>query len=137
MSPQMRRLAPIFAIAILLLVLLPLLRGSKSSGLSGKERADKTRHALAQIDAAELAYRTDHHRYTDHLADLLAAGKGLASDLSVVSVRLDVSSKGDTYVAQVASDILSLVRARTGTKITGSSCLVLHRTSGVKCGASS
>jgi len=132
MSPQMRRMAPLLAIVLLLFILLPLLRGSKSSGLSGRERAARTRHALAAIDAAQVAYRSDHHRYTDHIADLVSA-KGLARDLAVVSVRLDASSSGNAYVAQVASDVLSLVRARTGAKITGTSCLVLKRTSGVKC----
>ena len=130
----MRRLAPLLAIVLLLFILLPLLRGSKSSGLSGKERSIRTKHALALIDAAEVAYRSDHHRYTDHLADLLGSSKGLAPDLAVVTVRLDASSNGGTYVAQVASDVLSVVRSRTGAKITGSSCLVVKRGSGVKCG---
>jgi hypothetical protein len=130
----MRRLAPLLAIVLLLFILLPLLRGSKSSGLSSKERSIRTKDALALIDAAEVAYKSDHHRYTDRLADLLGSGKGLAPDLAVVSVSLDASSNGNTYVAQVASDVLSVVLVRTGTKVTGSGCLVVKRGSGVKCG---
>jgi hypothetical protein len=79
----MRRLAPLIAIGIGLLVILPLLRGSHGKGLSSAERATRTKHALALIDRAEVAYRTEHRRYTDHLADLIVGSKGLASDLAV------------------------------------------------------
>jgi len=133
MPPQYRRYAPFILIAILLLFLLPVLRGSKSSStLSSKDRAARTRDAVSKIDSGEQAYRTAHGRYTSHLADLVASTKGLGGDLAIgLSVQLDVSTDGQTYVAQVTSDVLSFVRGRTRGKITTSSCLRLK--SGVDC----
>jgi hypothetical protein len=129
----MRRLAPLLIIVALLFILLPLLRGSKGNGHSSSDRSKRTQHALALIDKAELAYLADHHRYTDRLADLVRTSKGLVPDLAIVSVHLETSSNGTTYIAQVASDVLSLARSRTGTKISGTGCLVLKSGTGFKC----
>ena len=136
MPPQYRRFAPILLIGLVFLIVLPLLRHSKSSGLSAADRANGTRNALALIDAGELRYKTQHQRYTDHLADLVPGNKTLATDLAIgLAVQLDVSSDGQSYLAQITSSVLSLVRARTNTTTTANSCLILKRGSGVSCAA--
>ena len=62
--------------------------------------------------------------------------KQLADDLAIgLDVQLDASTDGQSYLARVSSDIFSLVRARTGDKITAKSCLVLKSGSGVDCPA--
>ena len=48
-------------------------------------------------------------------------------------MQIDASSDGKTYLAQVAGNVLSPVRARTGEKITAQSCSVLKSGSGIKC----
>jgi len=60
----------------------------------------------------------------------------LASDLAIgLSVQLDVSTNGQSFLVRVASDVLSLVRARSGAKVTAQNCLILKSGSGVKCPA--
>jgi hypothetical protein len=88
------------------------------------------------IDKGEQSYRAAHGRFTSHLADLLPLRKQLAGDLAVgLSVQLDASTNGQSFLAQVASDVLSLVRARGGDKVTAQSCLILKSGSGVTCPA--
>ena len=88
------------------------------------------------IDRDEQDYRSAHSRYTPHLADLLTTNSRLGSDLAIgVDVKLDVSSDGQSFLGQVVSDTLSLVRARSAGKITTQSCLILKSGSGVKCPA--
>ena len=90
------------------------------------------------IDKGEQTYRTGHGAYTPHLADLLAVSKGLAGDLVIgLSVQLDAGSGGCNFYAQVESDVLSLVRARSGAKLIASRCLVLKHGSGVNRSATS
>src|SRR5206468_3598847 len=126
---------PLIAIALFLFILLPLLSRGHKSGISSRDKSDATKRAMALIDAGEKSYRTAKGRYTDHLADLVSAKKGLAGNLAIgLFVQLDVSSDGQTYVAQLSSDVLSLVRARTGDKLTADTCRVLKRSSGVNCG---
>src|SRR2546428_3915095 len=86
------------------------------------------------IDAGEQRFRAAHGRFTGHLADLLTAKSKLADDLAIgLGVQLDVSSDGQTFYAQVAGDVLSLVRARTGRRLKAESCLILKSGSGVHC----
>jgi hypothetical protein len=132
--PQYRRFAPLLLIGALFLVVLPLLRGSHSSGLSNADRATATKAALRAIDRGEVGYRAAHGRFTSHLADLVAGDKKLAGDLAVgLAVELDVSSNGNSYLVQVESSVLSLVRARTGSRITANKCQVVKKGSGVDC----
>ena len=49
-----------------------------------------------------------------------------------VPVRLDVSSNGRSYLAQVESSVLSFVRERSGTRVVADSCLVVKSGSRVK-----
>lgn len=134
MSPQLRRFAPLLLIVAVLFVVLPLLRHSHKSGLSDADKAQRTKQALALIDAGEQRYATSHDRYTAHLADLVPTSKALAGDLAIgIATELDISSSGHTYLARVESDVLSLVRARTGPKLNVDSCLILKKSSGVNC----
>ena len=84
------------------------------------------------IDKAEQAYRTTHGRFTPHLADLVTPR--LANDLANgAAVRLDVGADGQRYLAQVASNDVSLVRGRNGAKLTAQSCVTLKNSSHVSC----
>src|SRR5262249_13958149 len=132
--PQYRRFAPLLFIALLLLIALPLLRHSKSSGLSDADRANKTKDALSLMDTGERRLDALHHRYTSHLADLVPGNTQLTRDLAIgLATQLDVSSNGNSYLAQVESSVLSLIEARTGNRVTARSCLILKRSSGVTC----
>ena len=130
----MRRFAPLLLIGAVALFVFPLLNRS-TSGLSGSEKANRAMHAMALIDGGEVKYAAAHNqRYTDHLADLLPLSKGLGAALAIgLLVQLDVSSDGHTYLRRVQSEHLSLVRARTGPKLTTSSCLVVKKAKGVAC----
>ena len=121
-------------IGLLLLVVVPLLRRSHTSGLSDADRATATKAALRAIDRGEVGYQAAHGRFTSHLADLVAGDKKLAGDLAVgLAVELDVGSNGNSYLVQVQSSVLSLVRARTGSRITADSCQIVKKGSGVDC----
>jgi hypothetical protein len=50
-----------------------------------------------------------------------------------LAVQLDAGSDGQSFYARVASDVLSVVRARSGKSLIANSCLVLKSGSGVKC----
>lgn len=134
MPPNFRRFLPLILVAVFLLVLLPNLLKKTSSGPNASTRATETINAMNLIDKSEQTYKMAHGTYTSHLADLLAASHGLASDLVIgLAVQLDAGTDGQSFYARVASDVLSLVRARSGTKLIANSCLVLKSGSGVKC----
>jgi hypothetical protein len=129
-----QRLLPFFLILILALFVLPALFRKHKSGPSAATRATQTIEAMKLIDRGEQAYKSAHDRFTPHLADLLPLETKLARDLSIgLDVRLDVSTDGSGYLAQVTSDVLRLVRARGATKVIARSCLVLKSGSGVSC----
>jgi hypothetical protein len=124
----------VLLIGALFLVVLPLLRRSHTSGLSNADRATATKAALGAIDRGEVGYRVAHQRFTSHLADLVAGDKKLAGDLAVgLAVELDVSSNGNSYLVQVESSVLSLVRARTGSRTTANNSQIVKKGSGVDC----
>jgi hypothetical protein len=131
MPPNLRRYLPLVLIAFFLLFLLPtLLRKKSSSGPSTSVRATQTIDAMNLIDKGEQTYRAAH------LADLVTTSRGLAKDLVIgLAVQLDAGSNGQSFVAQVESDVLSLVRARNGKKLIANSCLIVKSGSGVKCPA--
>ncbi len=133
--PNFQRFLPvILLIAVLTFVLPSLLRKHSSSGSSASTRAAQTIDGMKLIDQAEQSYILAHQRFTSHLADLVPLHKRLAGDLAIgLSVKLDVSTDGQSFLAQVSSDVLSLVRARSGNKVTANSCLVLKSGSGVNC----
>jgi type II secretory pathway pseudopilin PulG len=137
MSPQFRRFLPLILIVLVLFTILPLLsRRGGTSGPSAAERSRQTQEAMRLIDRGEQAYRAAHGRYTDRLADLLPGQRRLAADLVLgLSVQLDVSADGKTYVAQVVGDVISLVRSRSGGRLVANNCLVLKTGSGVACPA--
>jgi hypothetical protein len=134
--PNFQRFLPLVLIALVVFFLVPSLLKKHTSGPSARTRATQTIDAMNLIDKGEQGYKVAHGRFTPHLADLLPLNTRLASDLAIsLGVQLDVSTNGQRFLAQVASNVLSLVRARNGGKITAQSCLVLKSGSGVKCPA--
>jgi hypothetical protein len=64
----------------------------------------------------------------------VAGDKKLARDLAFGLVaELDVGSTGSSYLVRVESSVLSLVRARTGDRITADNCQIVKKGSGVDC----
>src|SRR5216684_59204 len=136
MPPNFQRFLPFVLIAVVLFFVLPARLKKHNSGPSAGTRAAQTIDAMNLIDEGEQRYKTAHGRFTPHLADLLPLNTRLASDLAIrLGVQLDVSSNGQSFLAQVGSDVLSLVRARSDNKVTAQSCLILKSGSGVKCPA--
>ena len=136
MPANFQRILPFFLILMLALFVLPALFRKHKSGPSSGTKATQTIQAMDLIDRGERAYKAAHGRFTPHLADLLPLETKLAGDLSIgLDVRLDVSTDGNGYLAQVASDVLRLVRARNETGVIARSCLVLKSGSGVACPA--
>lgn len=135
MPPNMQRLLPFFLILLVLLFIVPaLVHKSKSTGPSSSTVSTETIAAVGLVDKAEQTFKASHKGYSSHVADLLELAPTLGHDLADgVVVNLDVSSDGQTYYAQVASSVISLVRGRTGTKQIAKGCLVLKNSSGVKC----
>jgi hypothetical protein len=136
MSPQLRRYLPLILIAVFAIFILPQLlnRGKKSSTLSEKDRATLTQDAFNRIDRAETAHLAKNGKYTAHLADLAGADEPLVSTLTVpLTVDLDVSADGKTYLLQVSSDVISLAGSRTGGKVGTASCRVLKSRSSITC----
>jgi hypothetical protein len=132
--PNIQRFLPFLVIAVVLLFVLPAVLKKKSSGPSAKTASAQTIDGANLVDQGEVAFKTANGHYTQHLADLVSLKTGLAADLAVgMSVQLDVSSDGQSYVAQVTSTNLSLVRARRGDKLVAQSCVVVKSGSGVKC----
>ena len=129
---------PILLIGFVLLFILPTLLKKKNSSAtaSTSTQSAQTIEAMNLIDKGEQRYFSAHGRFTPHLADLLTPR--LATDLAIgLGVQLDVGTGGQNYLAQVQSDVLSLVRARNNTKLTAQSCLVVKSGSGVHCPTSS
>jgi hypothetical protein len=136
MPQNYRRFLPFVLIALVLLFVLPALRKKHTSEPSAGTRAAQTIDAINLIDKGEQGYKTVHGRFTPHLSDLLPLNTRLANDLAIrLGVQLDVSTNGQSFLAQVASDVLSLVRARSDNKVTAQSCLILKSGSGVRCPA--
>jgi len=135
MSPNVRRYLPLIVIAAALLFIVPALTKKKSSSsASSKTAAAATTDAMQAVTRSESKYLADHGRYSAHLADLVTLSPRLASDLaSGVAVALDVATGGKTFLAQVSSDQLSLVRSRNATNTVVNSCTSLA--SGAKCPA--
>jgi len=131
--PNFRRYLPMLLIAAVLFIALPaILKKKTSAGASSSTKAAQTIDAMNLIGKGELAYETTHGRFTPHLADLMTSR--LANDLAIgLVVQIDVGTDGQRYLAQVASDVLSLVRDRTDTKVIAQSCLILKSGSGVAC----
>jgi hypothetical protein len=138
MQPNVRRFLPFVLIAAVVLFILPQVLKKHTSGPTAGARATNTIDAMNLIDKGEQAYKTGHPRFTAHLADILLLNTRLATDLATgVSVQLDVATNGQSFLAQVASDTLSLVRARSSGKLTAQSCLILKSGTGVTCPARS
>ena len=138
MPSNLRRFLPLIVIAAFLLILLPTLLKKKktSSTSSAGTRATQTIAATNLIDKGEQSYRAAHGRYTQHLADVVALEPRLANDLVIgLVVDLDAGSNGQTFLARVESDVLSLVRGRDGKKLVANTCLILKSGSGVNCPA--
>jgi hypothetical protein len=134
MSPQLRRYLPLILIAFLALIIIPRLTHRSTSGLSNSDKATRTTDAMKLIETGEQSFKTAHGRFTGHLADLFPANSKLARDLAIgLAVQLDASTDGLTFYAQVASDVLSLVRVRTGRRLSAESCVILKSGSGVTC----
>jgi hypothetical protein len=132
----MRRLLPLFAILAAVLFIVPALTKKHSSGPSSGTKASTALDALNRVDKSEQRYLSAHNRYTSHIADLVTFAPKLATDLATVRIQLDVSSDGQSFLAQVSSDNLSLVRARNKTKVSADSCTVLKSGKGVACPSS-
>ncbi len=136
MPPNFQRFLPLVLIALVVFFLVPSLLKKNTSGPSASTRATQTIDAMNLVDKGEQGYTTAHGRFTPHLADLLPLNTRLASDLAIgLGVQLDVSTNGQRFLAQVASNVLSPVRARNAGKLTAQSCLTLKSGSGVKCPA--
>jgi hypothetical protein len=136
MPPNFQRFLPLILIAALAIFVLPTVLKKHKSGPTASTKATQAIDAMNLIDKGEQSYKAAHTRFTPHLTDLLTTSARLASDLAIgLSVQLDVSTDGQTFLARVSSDNLSLVRARSGSKVTVQSCRILKSGSGVKCPA--
>ena len=132
---DMRRFLPIMLIAFAALFILPqLFRGGSSKTLSSKDRGTLTKDAIERIDRGERKVFAADGKYTAHLADLVARDRVLASELTVpLTVDLDVTDNGKGYLARVSSDLISVVRARSGDTLVVRSCRALKSKSSAKC----
>jgi hypothetical protein len=134
--PNIQRFLPVIAIVFVLLFVLPAILKKHSSGPNAKTKTAQTLDAATLIDKGEVDYRAAHGKYTTHLADLVALRPKLADDLGIGIVALiDVGTDGQSYLAQITSEVLGLVRGRTGDKVSAKSCIVLKSGSGVACPA--
>jgi len=134
MPPNFQRFLPVILLVGVLVFVLPSLFKKHTSGPSTSTKAAQTIDAMNLIDKGEQTYKSEHSRFTPHLADLLPTNARLANDLAIgLSVELDVSSDGKSFLARVSGENLSLVRARSESTLTAQSCLILKSGSGVKC----
>ena len=135
---DMRRFLPILLIAFAALFILPqLFKGGGSKTLSTKGRGNLTIDATQRIDRAQQRVFATSGKYTADLAQLAARDKVLASELTIpLTVDLDVSGTGKSYLARVSSDIVSTVVSRTGPTVFRS-CRVLKSRTGINCPAGS
>src|ERR1700736_2851920 len=103
----------------LVVIVLPLLKRSQGVGLSNSEQARRTQDALVLIERGEQRFHAARGRYTASAADLVALEPRLAEDFATpLQTRIDVSSDGGGYLVQVSGDVLDLVRAHRGTRVT-------------------
>jgi hypothetical protein len=131
----MRRYLPFVLIALVVLFGAQVLFKKKTTGSTAATIAAQTIGATNLIGKGEQAYKTAGGRFTSNLADLLQLEPQLANDVAGLSVELDASTDGHTYIAQVTSSVLTLTRAFNDTKLTSQSCAVLKSGSGVACPA--
>jgi hypothetical protein len=132
-QPNIRRLMPMFLVLAAILFIVPALTKKHSSGPSGSTKATATTDAMLRVGTSEQRYRDAHARYTAHTADLVALNPPLAADLASVSIQLDVSTDGQSYVARVSSDVLSFIRVQSKAAVVKRSCTVLKSGKGVAC----
>jgi hypothetical protein len=131
---DMRRFLPIILIVFVGLFALQFLNRGKSHTLSAKDRGTLTFDAINRVDRAEQAQFAADGAYTASLADLVARDQVLASELTLpLDVTLDTGADGKSYVATLTSDVFSVSRARSGEKLTNSSCREVKTTRGVDC----
>jgi competence protein ComGC len=98
--PNFQRFLPVVLIAVVALFVVPALVKRHTSGPSAGTRATETIDAMNLIDKGEQGYKTEHGRFTPHLADLLPLNTRLASDLAIgLGVQLDVSTNGQRFLA--------------------------------------
>jgi hypothetical protein len=96
----------------------------------------QTISAMNLVGKGEQACKTAHGRFTSNLADLLQLKPHLANDVATgLTIQIDARTDGHTYLAQVASSVLSLTRAIDDTKVISKSCVILKSGSGVVCPA--
>ena len=132
---DMRRYLPIILIVFVALFILPqLLKGGKGKTLSAKDQGSLTLDAIERVDRAEQKIFAATGKYTDSLAQLVAADRVFASELTIpLDVTLNVGDGGKSYVAQLSSAIFSVVRARSGKDVTSRACREVKSTRGVEC----
>jgi hypothetical protein len=131
---DMRRFLPIILIVFVGLFALQFLNKGKGKTLSAKDRGALTLDAINRVDRTEQLIFAANGTYTASLADLVARDKVLASELTVpLDVTLDVGANGKSYVATLTSDVFSVSRARSGAKLTDSSCREVKSTRGIDC----
>jgi hypothetical protein len=136
MSPQLRRFLPMILLVVLAFAVLPqILGGGKGTKtLSEQDRGTLTRDALRRIDKVQVQRLAQTGRFTESLADLVAADRVLAQQLTVpLRVDLDVTPGGKTYFVQVTSDVIAVTRLRTGDKVRAGVCRVVKSRSKAKC----
>jgi hypothetical protein len=133
----MRRYLPYLAIALVMLIALQFLYKKKNStGTTSATTASQTISAMNLVDKDEQAYKSAHGRFTSNLADLLQFTPHLANDVgNGININLEASTDGHTYLAQIASSVLSLTRTFADAKVTSQSCIILKSGSGVACPA--
>jgi hypothetical protein len=135
--PNVRRFLPLILVAFFLLVLLPQLthRGS-SKGPTSKTLSQETISAMTMVDRAEVGFKAAHGHYTGQLADLLSLNHKLGPALGAgVNIVVDAGTDGQSYVGQVASNVIALVQARQGARTITKGCIVVKSSSGVACPA--
>jgi hypothetical protein len=133
----MRRYLPYVLLAFVVLIGAQVLFKKKTTtGSTTATTAVQTISAMNLVGKGEQAYKTAHGRFTSNLADLLQLKPHLANNVATgLTIQIDASTDGHTYLAQIASSVLSLTRAFDDTKVTSQSCVILKSGSGVACPA--
>jgi hypothetical protein len=133
----MRRYLPYVLIAFVVLIGAQVLFKKKTTtGPTTATTAVQTISAMNLVGKGEQAYKTAHGHFTSNLADLLQLKPHLANNVATgLTIQIDASTDGHTYLAQVASSVLSLTRAFDDTKVTSQNCVILKSGSGVACPA--
>jgi hypothetical protein len=132
---DMRRYLPILLLVFAALFILPqLFKHSGSTALSAKDRGQLTLDAMKRINRAQQKSFNADGKYTSSLADLVAKDKVLGAELTVpLDVKIDASSDGKSYVAQVTSDIFSLSTSGSNGEAVFTSCREIKSTRGIDC----